>query len=52
MVPADTAEPRILPAFSQNRQTGRYISHKLASSTLRAMAQLSCPWYIGDVEIP
>src|SRR6478752_2296933 len=51
-VPADTAEPRILPALSQNRQTARYISHKPASSTLRAMAQLSSPWYIGDVEIP
>src|SRR5580765_3003032 len=51
-VPADTAEPRILPALLQNRQTGRYISHKLASSTLLAMAQLSSPWYIGDVEIP
>ena len=35
-----------------DRQTGRYISHKLASGTLRAMAQLSSPWYIGDVEIP
>src|SRR5580765_5580679 len=51
-VPADTAEPRILPALLQNRQTGRYISHKLASSTLLAMAQLSSPWYIGDVAIP
>src|SRR6186713_2201567 len=48
----DTAEPRIVPASLQNRQTGRYIRHKLASSTLRAMAHLSSPWHIGDVEIP
>src|SRR5438477_11108344 len=51
-VPADTAEPRILPALLQNRQTGRYISHKLASSTLRAVPELSSRWSIGDVEIP